>query len=148
MRHSSFTQLEAQYLLLLEYIDIAFSGVKQADLFDCLYLQNVTADDSQKIYVGISVTVEYIYRTSGFCRTKKASLGSIVKRKIFSQQLSFKENKISGHNQFEEYSLRHCKYVSIRGSFFNRVYTHYLQSLLYIDVTFSAIQDMDLRDCS
>ena len=44
--------------------------------------------------------------------------------------------------------MRYCKYVSIRGSSFNRVNTHYLQSLLYIDIAFSAIQDMDLRDCS
>ena len=83
------------------------------------------ADDSQKILVATNVTVEYIYRTSGFFRAKKASLGSIVKRKIFSQQLSFKENKISGFKQFDEYSLRYSKYVSIRGSGFNRVNTHY-----------------------
>ena len=43
--------------------------------------------------------------------------------------------------------MRYCKYVSVRGSSFNRVNTHYLQSLLYIDVAFSAIQDLDLRDC-
>ena len=63
LRHSSIDQLNAEYLILLEYVDIAFSNVKNVDLFDCFYLKNIVVDKSQKVTVNNNVIVEEIYDT-------------------------------------------------------------------------------------
>ena len=49
LRHSSITEVDARYLLMLVYIDIAFSKVKQANLICCNFLETVIADNSQKV---------------------------------------------------------------------------------------------------
>ena len=44
--------------------------------------------------------------------------------------------------------MRHCEFLSLRGSSFAKMNCHYLQSLHHIDIAFSSIQDVDLRDCN
>ena len=46
LRHASITDIETRSLLLLEYVDIAFSCIEFIDLFLNIYMQKVTADQS------------------------------------------------------------------------------------------------------
>ena len=47
LRNSSFGELDVQYLLLLEYIDLAFTKIRLADLRPCVSLTQVVLDQSQ-----------------------------------------------------------------------------------------------------
>ena len=75
-------------------------------------------------------------------------MGSAIEATLGDNNISFPKNIITDHGQFDEYELLSCTYLNLRRSSFITINTHYLQSLLYIDIAFSAIQDMDLRDCS
>ena len=46
LRHSSITDIEMRFLLLLQHFDIAFSGIKNINLLKNTYLKKVVADKS------------------------------------------------------------------------------------------------------
>ena len=79
---------------MLEYIDIAFNQIKSIDLFDCVYLERVMADKSQKIEADISVIVMYIYDTSHFVNKEEVSLGTSLEGNLSTLKLKFEENTI------------------------------------------------------
>ena len=97
LRHSSIDQLNAEYLILLEYVDIAFSNVKNVDLFDCLYLKNIVVDKSQKVVIEHNVVIEEIYDTTDLFNKELVSLGINVESTLDDQKLSFAENIITGY---------------------------------------------------
>ena len=73
----------------ISYIDIAFSQIKRIDLFECIHLEGVAADKSQKIEAEIGVAVEYIYDTSDFIDSEMVSLGIAVENTLGNSLLVF-----------------------------------------------------------
>ena len=46
LRGSLFCQVDAKYMLSLEYIDVAFTRIREVDLMTCKYLKMVVTDDN------------------------------------------------------------------------------------------------------
>ena len=75
-------------------------------------------------------------------------MGSAIEATLGDNNISFPKNIITDHGQFDEYQLLSCTYLNLRSSSFITINTHYLQNLLFIDIAFSQIQYIDLRDCT
>ena len=94
------------------------------------------------------VAIEYICNTLKYDKWETVSLGSAVESYLNGRKLSFEDNIVTGHKRIDEYSLRSCKFLSVRGSSLHTINCTYLQRLLYIDIAFCKIEIIHLYDCS
>ena len=98
LRHSSITNVNTSYFILLALIDIAFSNIQSIDLFENTCLKKILADKSQQITKEVSVAIEYIYDTSCFVDSEMVSLGTAVESNLGNSSLKFDENTIIDYN--------------------------------------------------
>ena len=75
-------------------------------------------------------------------------MGTEVVNIFGDKELKFQENRVEEHKQFDDYSLRNCVYLSLRGSSFSRITTYYIQKIQFIDISFGSIETVDLTGCA
>ena len=87
IRNSSINRINAAYFNYLLLIDIAYSQITNADFRDCMSLQKIIIDESQKVKVNKDVicikdniksvnALQNIYETIRYYENEKVSMGS------------------------------------------------------------------------
>ena len=116
-----------------------------ACLIKCRYLKKVVTDCAQIVVVEENVVVEINFNTSGFIGLGQARLGCCLDSSIGDRELFFEENTITGYRQFDEFSLRFCRYLNLRCSSVDTLLGQYFSNLIFIDISFSQIKGIDLN---
>ena len=84
-----------------------------------------------------------MYDTSKYLNNKTVSIGALTDVSLEMLTINFEHNLITEHDRFDEYNLRFCKFLNLRGSYFKCFSTFYLENAFFIDIAFSSIQSMD-----
>ena len=67
------------------------------------------------------------------------SIGAATNSRLGSIKLNFEENIVVNRLEFDDYSLRFCKYLNMRSSPFTAIGLMYMKNLLFIDIAFSNV---------
>ena len=67
------------------------------------------------------------------------SIGVATNSRLGSMKLKFEENIVVDRLEFDDYSLRYCKYLNMRSSSFTAIGLMYMNNLLFIDIAFSDV---------
>ena len=74
-----------------------------------------------------------------YIKKELVSIGAATNSKLCSMKLNFEENIVVDRLEFDDYSLRFCKYLNMRSSPFITVGLMYMNNLLFMDIAYSNV---------